>query len=133
MEAESMILEFANKSKINVLTIIGGPVNLDGITRDVLTIEIDPEVIPIETVERIFNDTKNLSHLYTYESDEDGVLADERIEIGEGYTILLGIEKINRKINPFPGKIVPDTFETVCNVTLAQMTYDEWINSEYSK
>lgn len=132
MENEYTILEFKNKSQIKVMTILGGPINIDGITRDVLTIEVDPNIIDINTLRRIFEDAENISHLYTYESDEDCILADTRIEIGEGYTILLGIEEITRKITPFPGKIVPDSFETIYTVTLAQMTYEEWINSDYS-
>lgn len=132
MENQYMILEFNNKSQIKVMTILGGMVNVNGVNRDVLTIEIDPKFIQMDVVKRIFEDTENLSHLFTYESDEDGVLADEKIEIGEGYTILLGVEEVNRKIIPFPGKIVPDTFETIYEVRLAQMTYNEWIESGYN-
>lgn len=131
MEHESMILEFANGSKINVMTIIGGPVNLNGITRDVLTIEVDPSVVPIDNLKRIFANTSNLAHLYTYEDSEDESVADTKIEIGEGYTILISVEEITRKVNKFPGKIVEDTYETINLVTIAQMTYEEWIASEY--
>lgn len=128
-----MILELDNNVQIEVLTILGGPVNVDGITRDVLTIEIDPDVVPMDTLKRVFGNIDSLAHLYTYEEDEDGVDLPEKIEIGEGYTIVLGIEEETRKVTPFPGKIVPDTYETINVVTLAQMTYDEWMASKYAK
>jgi len=127
-----MVLELANAIRIDVLTILGGPVNFEGITRDVLTIEVDPKLIPIETLEKIFGDIDSLAHIYTYEEDEDGGNP-EKIEIGEGYTIVVGIDEVTRKVTPFPGKIVPVTYETINVVTLAQMTYDEWMESKYSK
>lgn len=130
---EYMTLEFVDGTKIPVIAIFGGPANVEGIVRDVLTIEIDPKTISFDVVENHFKNTNNLAHLYTYEPErnEDGNLYDVKIEIGEGYTIVLGVDKITRKVNPFPGKIVPETFETVYIVTIAQMTYDEWTSSEY--
>lgn len=131
MENESMILEFTNGNSINVMTIIGGPVNFQGIIRDVLSIEVDPNEISIEELKRIFGDTSNLAYLYTYEDEEDGVIPYTKIEIGEGYTIVVGIEEVTRKVNQIPGKIVPDVYETINLVTLAQMTYEEWMASGY--
>ena len=133
MENEYMILEFANGDKINVMTIIGGPVNFQGIIRDVLSIEVDPDEISIEELKRIFEDAPNLAYLYTYEDEEDGDIPYTKIEIGEGYTIVVGIEEVTRKVNQTPGKIVPDTYETINLVTLAQMTYEEWMASGYSR
>lgn len=134
MDKDYMILEFVNKAKLAVMNIFGGPVNVDGVIRDVLTIEIDPKNTSIDDLKNIFEDQDNIAHLYTYESDydENGNIIDTKIEIGEGYTILLGVEEVERKVNSIPGKIVPTQFETIYTVTLAQMTYDEWINSKYS-
>ena len=130
MNNESMILEFADGSSINVNTIIGGPISIDGITRDLLTIEIDPSSISLDTLKDIFNNNDNLAYLYTYEDNKD---SNTRIEIGEGYTILVDISEVTRKVDKFPGKITADEFETIYSVSIAQMTYDEWISSKYSK
>ena len=128
-----MILEFVDNNQLEVLNIMGGPANIDGIIRDVLTIEVDPDTILIGNLKNLFSDTDNLARLYTYEEElnENGDVLINRIEIGEGYTILLGVEKVNRKVIPFPGKIVPDSYECIFQVQIAQMTYDEWTASKY--
>lgn len=130
---ESTILEFVDKTQIPVIAIIGGPVNVEGVIRDVLTIEVDPKSISFDDLKLMFQDVDNLAHLYTYEPERnsDGDIFDTKIEIGEGYTIVLGVDEVTRKVNSFPGKIVPETFETVYIATIAQMTYDEWVNSKY--
>lgn len=129
MDNESTILEFADGTSINVITILGGPSSIDGITRDLLTIEIDPTSISLDELNSIFNNKDILCHLYTYENNE----SNDKIEIGEGYTILVNIEEVTRKIPRIPGKILPDEFETIYSVSIAQMTYDEWISSKYYK
>jgi len=129
-----MILEFVDKSQIEVITILGGPANINGIIRDVLTIEISKSTTYLDKLKEIFENIDNLARLYSYEeerNENDDILMN-RIEIGEGYTIVVGIEEISRKVIPFPGKIVPDTYETIYQVQLAQMTYDEWIASGYN-
>ena len=128
------VLEFVDKSQLDIITIFGGPANINGIVRDVLSIEIDPSVISIDELNEVFSNTDNLAHLYIYEPErnENGDISNTKIEIGEGYTILLGVEEVTRKVNPFPGKIVPETYESVYIVNIAQMTYDEWISSKYS-
>lgn len=132
---DTVILEFNDGYKLNVLNIFGGPVNIDGIIRDVLTIEIDTKTDTIDNINKIFNNSANLIHLYSYESDynENGDITDIKIEIGEGYTILLGVEEITRKVDHFSGKILPDEYETIYSVTIAQMTYEEWILAGYNK
>ena len=129
-----MILEFLDGTQLEVITILGGPANVDGLIRDVLTVEIESGSIPLAELRLLFENAPNLSKLYTYEEErnEDDDIFMNKIEIGEGYTIVLGIETVKRKILSFPGKIVPETFEYIFQVQLAQMTYDEWIASEYS-
>ena len=125
-----MILEFVNKFRMNVKNIFGGPINVNGIIRDVLSIEIEPDdSISINDIKAIFNNTKNLAFLYTYELDyiENGDLVNKKLQIGEGYTILLGVEEVTRKLNNFPGTIAPERFETLYIVNIAQLTYDEWM------
>ena len=129
-----MILEFVDGSSIDVIAIFGSPVNINGTMRDVLTIDIDPNTISQNKLREIFNNTNNLAHLYTYEDEvnENDEIVTSKIEIGEGYTILLNVEKETRKVEKFPGKITPDEFTSVLVVTIAQMTYDEWIASGYA-
>lgn len=135
MDSENMILEFKNGDQLQVMTIFGGPVTFDGITRDVLTIEIDNKTTTVDNLKHIFSNTSNMTHLYTYEDtfDENGDSINIKIEIGEGYTILLGIEEITRKVDRIPGKLLPDEYETIYIVTIAQMTYDEWVEAGYNE
>ena len=129
-----MILEFVDESSIDVIAIFGSPVNINGTIRDVLTIEVDPATTSQNKLREIFSNTDNLAHLYTYEDEvnENDEIITSKIEIGEGYTILLNVEKEARKVEKFPGKITPDEFTSVLVVTIAQMTYDEWISSGYA-
>jgi len=129
-----MILEFVDGTQIDVMVILGGPANINGIIRDVLTIEVSPALESLDNLNKVFNKTDNLARLYTYEEErnENYDILLNKIEIGEGYTILLGIDKVRRKINNFPGKIAPDMYEIIYQVQLAQMTYDEWIASGYA-
>lgn len=135
MDSENMILEFKNGDQLQVMTIFGGPVTFDGITRDVLTIEIDNKTTTVDNLKHIFSNASNMTHLYTYEDtfDENGDSINIKIEIGEGYTILLGIEEITRKVDHIPGKMLPDEYETIYIVTIAQMTYDEWVEAGYNE
>lgn len=129
-----MILEFVDESSIDVIAIFGSPVNINGTIRDVLTIEVDPATTSQNKLREIFSNTDNLAHLYTYEDEvnENDEIVTSKIEIGEGYTILLNVEKETRKVEKFPGKITPDEFTSVLVVTIAQLTYDEWISSGYA-
>jgi hypothetical protein len=133
-EPDSMILEFADHSRLGILVIFGGPVNVDGITRDVLSIEVDPSTTSIDKLKEIFSNPNKLAYLYTYEPERTphGDVYYTKIEVGEGYTILMGVEEVTRKVNQFPGKILPEEYETVYVVTIAQMTYDEWMASGYA-
>ena len=129
---DKMILEFVDGTQIIVNTIIGGPAIVGDNTRDVLTIEIDPNSISIANLESKFHNIKNLAHLYTYEIDEE-TGNNCKLEIGEGYTMVLKVESLTRVVPPFPGKISQIEYETIYIVKLAQLTYQEWMNSEYNK
>lgn len=131
----SDLLEFMNGSRIEVNVIFGGPVNVNGIIRDVLSIEINPKSISLTDLQTLFDNPNNLAHLYTYEleCDDNDIQFKTKIEIGEGYTILLGIEEVDQLIQPFPGKITKPQSKDVYIVTIAQMTYDEWMNFEYDE
>ena len=120
-----MILEFVDKSQIEVDTIYGGPVNVSGTMRDVLTIEIKPKSYTIDGLNEIFKNVDNLAHLYTYEKNS-------KVEIGEGYTIVLEVARGSRKVKTFPGRLLPNRYEDIYRVQIAQMTYEEWINSKYA-
>ena len=129
-----MILEFADNSQIVVHDIFGGPINVDGVMRDSLTIEIPMNGNTIDGLTNTFKDTQKLTHLYTYEKrrNDRNKLVDTKIEIGEGYTIVLGINRSTRKVKTFPGRLLPNRTEDIYKVRLAQLTYEEWIKSEYN-
>ena len=126
MNTEFDVLEFMNGSKLKVIAIFGGPVNVNGIIRDVLTIEVDPKNASLYRLEGLFSNPNNLAYLHLYESGYD-----KKIEIGEGYTMLLGIEEVTEKVNQFPGKIAKPQYRTFYTVSIAQLTYDELSLFEY--
>lgn len=126
-----MVLEFNDTSRLEVLTIIGGPKLINGVLRDTLEIEVDPSTINFDELKRQFKEEK-VSKLYTYvdDVDEEGNAVQVRTEIGEDYTIFVSISDEERKIVQPPGKVVPDQYEEVYIVTIAQITYAEKLVKE---
>ena len=49
-----MKLEFIDKSQIEVLTIFGGPSLVNGVMRDTLRIEVDPNKVNLNDLKEIF-------------------------------------------------------------------------------
>ena len=93
-----MILEFVDGSQLEVSTIIGGPKLINGVLRDTLQIEVDPSTIEFNELKNKFKDNQNTSKLYTYVEDEDGNITDEKVEIGEDYSIFVSISDEEKKI-----------------------------------
>lgn len=126
-----MVLEFNDTSRLEVLTIIGGPKLINGVLRDTLEIEVDPSTINFDELKRQFKEEK-ISKLYTYvdDIDEEGNAVQVRTEIGEDYTIFVSISDEERKIVQSPGKVLPDKYEEVYIVTIAQITYAEKLVKE---
>lgn len=119
-----MILEFLDGSKMEVLSIFGGPRLINGVMRDTLRIEISPSAVKFEELRECFKNNPKTAMLYTYTEDSD-----TKNNIGEGYQIFVSISDEERKIAVVPGKMVPDEYEEVYVVTIAQMTYQEYTST----
>lgn len=120
-----MILEFVDKSKINVEVIIGYPTIVNGVERDTLSIEIDPNKHTKDEVNRLIRKQYNLLQLTSYDTDENS----NRFIIGEGYDRIIQLEEIRREKKKDPslqGKIRQVEYENVLILILQQLTYDEW-------
>lgn len=122
-----MILEFLDKSQIEIIAIFGSPKLVMGVMRDTLNIEVSPSSISFEDLKSHFKDNPKTGTLYTYgeTTDETGNIVTGKITIGEGYNIFVSITDENRKAPSPPGRLVPDKIEEVYVVSIAQMTYQE--------
>ena len=129
-----MILEFANGDQIQVNAIYGSPKLINGVMRDVLRIEINPELYEFDELKSKFKDNPNTSTLYTYPEIENADNASTmKTEIGEGYKIFVSISDEERHIQQVPGKLAPAITEEVYVVTIAQQTYEEYQLENISK
>ena len=116
-----MILELADGTQLNIKNIFAGPKLIDGVMRDTFRIEVDPEVINFDDLKKIFSDTSRTLTMSTYNDDV-------KTCIGEGYSLFVSLSDTKRKVSPPPGKLVPDSYEEIYIVTMAQLTYQEYQN-----
>lgn len=124
------IIELMDGSSISVKRVFGGPRIVDGVKRDVLRIEFDDSVED-QVIEKTFKNNKNAFKLYTYSDTptENGGTSSNKILMGTGYTIYLGIKVEEKTIPHKPGLLLPDIKETIKTVELAQITYEEYQES----
>lgn len=126
-----MILEFLNGSQIEVKEIFGGPKLIMGMMRDTLRIEVSPSLMPIDNLKAYFKDQTACRTLYAYtdDVDDDGKPIVIKNTIGEGYAIFVSIADEERIVRCQPGLLRPDVIEEVFVVTIAQMTYNEYLSA----
>ena len=117
-----MYLEFVDGTQLECIRILGGPRTINGIERDCLSIETGMEK-SISELASYFNDVNNMVHLYTRELA--GNISPKQ-EIGEGYLYRIDIRSEERKVKHQPGLMVPETYETIRVVNIAQLTYEEY-------
>ena len=125
-----MLLKFADGSSIQVRDIFGGPRLVMGVMRDTLRIEVDPETISFEDLRNHFKNNPKTVKLYTEMPSEDGMSEPTVSEIGEGYRIFISIAEEQKKVAAPPGKLVPEKYEDIYVVQIAQQTYEEYMASE---
>jgi hypothetical protein len=126
-----MILELLDGTQIEVKNIFGGPRLIDGVMRDTLRIEVDPDTIAFGVLKSYFKDNPSTALMSTYNDvEEDGEVKSVKSDIGEGYQIFVSITDEERKVTPPPGRLVADTYEEVFIVTMAQLTYQEYTESD---
>lgn len=126
-----MILEFVDGTQIEIKNIFGGPRLINGVMRDTLRIEVDPDTIGFTDLKALFKDNPGTSILYnyTYDLNEEGDVITVKNTIGEGYNIFVSISDETRKVASPPGMLAPDKMEDIFIVTIAQMTYQEYNSS----
>lgn len=119
-----MMLEFLDGSKLQVLDIYGGPKDVLGAVRDVLTIEFDPSYTSFEELREFFIDNPNTNRLFSHiiENGEN-----VKKEIGIGYNLCVSISEIRRLIKTKPGTMEKPRIEDVYIVELGQQTYYEYM------
>lgn len=115
-----MLLEFGNGTQLEVDNIIGGPRLVMGVLRDTLRIEVYPHVMEFKELKSLFEQGDGT--FYTTE-EVDGEV--QKVMIGEGYTILVAVSDEKRKVGTPPGRLLPDQYEEIYVVTIAQETYQE--------
>lgn len=130
-----MKLEFADGTRLTVLNIFGGSQYIQGSNRDVLTIEVSPDVTTPELLRAAFQDPSKTSLLATVTTQEVADPTEEdpdhkktvevRAEIGTDYTIYLSCSNELRENKVEPGVLEPASTTEVNVVKVAQMTYME--------
>lgn len=130
-----MKLEFLDGTQLEVINIFGGPRLVMGVMRDTLRIEVSPNTIDFKDLKTLFKDNPATALLYCYTEtvDESGNNITEKNEIGEGYSIFVSVSDEERKVAAPPGRLAPDEIEEVFVVTIAQMTYQEYHQTQTSK
>lgn len=126
---EKLRLEFADGRRIDINAIYGSPQLVHGAMRDTLQIEIDPSKINFNSLKALFSEENNLEEIHSVtieESKFDGQIKEDKVTIGQGYTILVSITDENRTVySDTPGTLTPPTIHEVFIVTIAQETYAE--------
>jgi hypothetical protein len=127
-----MTLEFNDGTKIEVITIFGGPRLCQGHMRDVLTFEISPTSNTFDNLRKLFIDNRKTKLMYTYTNwtDEHNTSGTTKNLIGESYSMLVSITLERRQVPVPPGKLMPVTMEDVFIVRMAQLTVEEYDESE---
>lgn len=140
-----MKLIFADNTSIEVKTIFGGQQYLQNAMRDVLTIELGPDVADLDTLKDMFSDKKKTSVLKTSTTqlvaaevseagaEEEGytpqpeMIEKEMVtEVGQDYTLYLSTANEIREVKAgVPGQVQAPVMEEVCIVKVAQVTYME--------
>lgn len=123
-----MKLRFMDSKVIDVLRIYGGPKLVNGIKRDVLRIEVDPDTITFDELKKCFENNPHTMIMYTESTSttDDGEPMTEIIELGEGYTQFLSQTIEDITIPHTPGKLEPDITQKTFVVQIAQMTWEEY-------
>ena len=119
-----MILELNDSTQLEVIRILGGPRIINGITRDTLSIEIDPSYMDLKELTSIFNNPDKTNHLYSYMNYENE--SNVKTLIAEGYNIFISSRTETRKVDKMPGFISQDEFENIHVINIAQLTYEEY-------
>ena len=120
-----MTLEFLDGTQLEVIRIFGGPRMINGISRDTLSIEVDPSEATIEELRNLFSDSSKTNNLFLYLSNEANTTETKSL-VAEGYNILVSCRKETRKIDRMPGMISRDEYEDINIVNISQLTYDEY-------
>lgn len=123
-----MKIRFMDGEEIDVLRVYGGPKLVNGVTRDVLRIEVDTNTITFDKLRSLFENNPNAMVLHTdsISPTESGGVYVEDVKMAEGYTIFISQTIEDVKVPHTPGLLEPDTTEHVFVVLLAQMTYEEY-------
>lgn len=137
-----MKLIFTDNTSIEVKTIFGGQQYLQNAMRDVLTIELAPDVADLDTLKAIFSDKQKTSVLKTSttqlvpvkdteaaegeDTPQSEMVEKEMItEVGQDYTLYLSTSNEVREVKTAPGQVQAPVMEEVCIVKIAQVTYME--------
>lgn len=125
-----MLLEFLDGSQLEVNEIFAGPKLVMGVMRDTLRIEIPPDKSTFNELLTKFKDVDNCRTLFTYtdDIDENGNPVVVKNTIGEGYCIFVSVTYEERLVRCSPGVLLPDKTESLYIVTIAQMTFNEYID-----
>lgn len=125
-----MKIEFLDGTQLDVIVIFGGPRLIDGVMRDTLMLEFDPKKYELSELTTHFQDDAKCMSLFSYtEENINGEITLQKNKIGDGYTVFISAESETRRIQPPPGVLAPEETESVNVVTIAQITYQEYIDA----
>ena len=117
-----MKIIFADETEIEVKTIYGMSQRIQNADRDVLIIEIDPNIADTEQLRDIFTDKNKTRRIRTSTIIEE----DESIsDVGNDYTLYLSVSNERREVHNTPGEINAPEWEIINIVKIAQLTYME--------
>jgi hypothetical protein len=149
-----MILIFADNTELEIKNIHGGPKWVQGFSRDVLSIEVDPKVADLNKLQELFHNTEKTQVLKTkeikkvqelVETDEiDEATKEKKKEmkevekeivtvIGEYYTIYVGCQNEIREENQLTTSPSENPTVEINKVEIAQLTHSEKKMAEMEK
>ena len=118
-----MLLKFTDNTTLEVQRVMGGSQHVQGATRDVLTIEVDPAVATAQELKEIFSNPQKTAELISIDnSDPENI---KEVVMGRYYNLYLSSGNEVREKKNTPGELGEPQMQEISFVKIAQLTYSE--------
>ena len=118
-----MLIKFADNTTLEVQRVMGGPQMMQGATRDVLTIEVDPAVASAAELKAIFTNPEKTAELISIDnSDPENI---KEAVMGQYYTLYISSGNEVRENKQTLGAVDAPQIQEFNYAKIAQLTYSE--------
>ena len=118
-----MLIKFTDNTTLEVIRVMGGSQHVQGATRDVLTIEVDPAIATVAELKAIFTNPEKTAELISIDnSDPENP---KEAVMGRYYNLYLSSGNEVREKKNTPGELGEPQMQEISFVKIAQLTYNE--------